>query len=122
MNGISPLEETAFLPAAFAAPDSSAPWLSTHQVRAFWRTSSGSLMLASKQARRPSAAYWEFELSPLSPAVRVCLMAIEVLGRLCSRESPNSRTVLFFADLSPPEATGAGWAGGMSFSASVGRP
>ena len=64
-------------------PDSSGPWLSTHQVRAFWRTSSGSLMFASKQARRPSAAYCEFELSPPSPTVRVCLTAIAVFGLLC---------------------------------------
>ena len=65
-HGVLP-ELTAFFPALAPSP-SSGHWDSTHHLRARCRASAGSLMLASKQARRPSEAYCEFELSPASPS------------------------------------------------------
>src|SRR5262245_24613897 len=56
---MSPLVATLLSPGASC-------WLSIHHLRAFWTTSLGSTMPESWQARRPSAAYWLLELSPVA--------------------------------------------------------
>src|SRR4029453_2904773 len=88
-------------------------WLSTHQVRAAVRISLGMMIPASWHARRPSAAYWEFELSPPAMPSRVFLTGIlrTTFGFSFAPGGVNSRVPLLGA---PPVAVGGGAPAGVS--------
>src|SRR5881392_2879555 len=80
-----------------ATPLSSAVscWLSIHHLRASWIDSLGRRMPASWQERRPRAAYWLLELSPVAGPSFIFLTGILVFtfGFSLRPGWPNSRTL-----------------------------
>src|SRR5579872_2406862 len=79
-------------------------WLSRHHLTARRMTPSGRVTPESKQARRPSAAYWELELSPLSGPSFIFFTATccRILGFPSLAVAPPGPA------LPPPEVTALG--------------
>jgi hypothetical protein len=101
-----------------------------HQSRAVFRIFGSTMMPPSRQARRPSAAYWEFELSPFGGPGRrrgtgifgsdfVWPAPWPILGFSFSGVDPPPPDVATSSPFppAPPVATGS-----LNFSSSVGAP